>query len=46
MAKVEELEKSCKTLTDENKVLSENYNSERVCSNMFLFAIVSLLRSV
>ena len=32
MAKVEELEISCKKLTDENKILSENYNSERVGS--------------
>lgn len=30
MAKVEELEVTCKSLTEENKTLSENYNSERV----------------
>lgn len=30
MAKVEELEVNCKKLTEENKVLSENYNSERI----------------
>ena len=30
MAKAEELEISCKSLTEENKALSENYNSERV----------------
>ena len=30
MAKAEELEVTCKTLTEENKTLSENYNSERV----------------
>ncbi|XP_065060252.1 myosin-2 heavy chain-like [Rhopilema esculentum] len=30
MAKVEELQVTCKTLTDENKTLTENYNSERV----------------
>ena len=32
MAKVEELQVTCKTLTDENKTLSENYNSERASS--------------
>ena len=38
MAKVEELEVNCKKLTEENKVLSENYNSERVGSSLLLFS--------
>ena len=43
MEKVEELTKEVKQLRDENKTLSDNYNSERVSSLVCLPPILHLL---
>ena len=36
--KVDELSKEVKSLREENKTLSDNYNSERVSCSMWIFS--------